>query len=267
MGIESTREEIIHAIDYLNNEIEHQKNVLKPLLNGSNSVTVQCYELAVKALNEKLNRINSSNDIEIVNNAKNKVDVSVLGKRIEINLINQKVELRNLHPGDIFKDSNSTEYIVLEHFRRGGTKVILKDILWDDVLFDEDDSNNWANSSLRNRLSKEFLPKIEEVFNKENVLWNTSDLLSLDGYDDYGVVDDKVSLLTIDEYRKYRKYLGKNIDKDWWSVTPDSTYKYNGLPVCYFSKCGDIGHSSCNWGKAVRPDIVLKSSIMVEQVI
>ena len=48
-------------------------------------------------------------------------------------------------------------------------------------------------------------------------------MLSLDGLEDYGTSIDDISLLTVNEYRKYRKILGSNLDNWWWLITPDST--------------------------------------------
>lgn len=122
--------------------------------------------------------------------------------------------------------------------------------------FDSDD-NNWKTSDLRNYLNKEFLEKIEEEIGKGNVLEFERNLLSLDGQTEYGTCIDKVSLLTVDEYRKYRKYI-PNADKWWWLITPWSTpcndysstvavvspsgviddnyyYNYGVRPFCIFS--------------------------------
>lgn len=123
--------------------------------------------------------------------------------------------------------------------------------------FDSDD-NNWATSKLRSYLNKEFLEKLEKEIGEGNVLGFERNLLSLDGQTEYGSCTDKVSLLTVDEYRKYRKYI-PNADKWWWLITPWSTpcndysstvsvvspsgyfsyvnyYDYDGVrPFCIFS--------------------------------
>lgn len=83
-------------------------------------------------------------------------------------------------------------------------------------------SNNWKNSELRDYLNTKFLEKVESDIGKGILPEFERDLLSLDGQKEYGKCADKVSLLTVDEYRKYREYL-PNTDKWWWLCTPWST--------------------------------------------
>lgn len=83
-------------------------------------------------------------------------------------------------------------------------------------------SNNWITSKLRNELNARFLKKITDELGKDAVIEFDRDLLSMDGQTEYGHCKDKISFLTVDEYRKYRKLL-PNIDKWWWLLTPWST--------------------------------------------
>lgn len=71
-------------------------------------------------------------------------------------------------------------------------------------IFD-DNSNNWNKSSLRTYLNGEFYEKVAKEIGEDNIFAFKRDLLSLDGQEEYGETDDFVSLLTVDEYRKYRK--------------------------------------------------------------
>ena len=130
--------------------------------------------------------------------------------------------------------------------------------------FDSDD-NNWKTSDLRNYLNKEFLEKIEEEIGKGNVLEFERNLLSLDGQTEYGTCIDKVSLLTVDEYRKYRKYI-PNADKWWWLITPWSTpcNDYSST-VAVVSPSGGVGNCSYNNYGGVRPFCILKSHIFVSK--
>ena len=127
--------------------------------------------------------------------------------------------------------------------------------------FDSDDSN-WATSNLRSYLNKEFLEKLEEEIGEGNVLKFERNLLSLDGQTEYGSCADKVSLLTVDEYRKYRKYI-PNADKWWWLITPWSTpcNDYSST-VSFVSPSGNIdGYSCCNGDCGVRPFCIFSPSI------
>lgn len=126
--------------------------------------------------------------------------------------------------------------------------------------FDSDD-NNWKTSDLRNYLNKEFLEKIEEEIGKGNVLEFERNLLSLDGQTEYGTCIDKVSLLTVDEYRKYRKYI-PNANKWWWLISPWSTpcNGYSGA-VAVVSSCGYVSLSCYYDDNGVRPFCIFSSSI------
>lgn len=128
--------------------------------------------------------------------------------------------------------------------------------------FDSDD-NNWATSKLRSYLNKEFLEKLEKEIGEGNVLGFERNLLSLDGQTEYGSCTDKVSLLTVDEYRKYRKYI-PNANKWWWLISPWSTpcNDYSST-VAVVSPSGNIYSSyGCynNFG-GVRPFCIFSSSI------
>ena len=126
--------------------------------------------------------------------------------------------------------------------------------------FDSDD-NNWKTSDLRNYLNKEFLEKIEEEIGKGNVLEFERNLLSLDGQTEYGTCIDKVSLLTVDEYRKYRKYI-PNADKWWWLITPWSTpcNDYSST-VAVVSPSGHVYRNNFNCSYGVRPFCIFSPSI------
>ena len=130
--------------------------------------------------------------------------------------------------------------------------------------FDSDD-NNWATSKLRSYLNKEFLEKLEKEIGEGNVLGFERNLLSLDGQTEYGSCTDKVSLLTVDEYRKYRKYI-PNANKWWWLISPWSTpcNDYSST-VAVVSPSGYISNSLCNHDDGVRPFCILKSHIFVSK--
>lgn len=134
----------------------------------------------------------------------------------------------------------------------------------DNKRFDFDD-NNWKTSDLRSYLNKEFLKKIEEEIGIGNVLEFERNLLSLDGQTEYGTCIDKVSLLTVDEYRKYRKYI-PNANKWWWLISPWSTpcNGYSGA-VTVVSSSGYFDCDYCNNDNGVRPFCILNSNIFVSK--
>ncbi len=157
-----------------------------------------------------------SQNVNVINNAGKDVVVTVNKEngntQIVIDLAGNRVELSTLKAGEVFK-ANNVEYIVLEQLENESTAVIRKELLKDTMKFDSD-NNNWKTSSIRKYLNCEYVKKLNEVFGENNIIEHTVNLLSLDGLDDYGTSIDKVSLLDIDQYRKYRKVIGEN--KDNW---------------------------------------------------
>lgn len=86
-------------------------------------------------------------------------------------------------------------------------------------------NNDWRESDIREYLNGELREQIESTIGADLPEFDR-DLLSLDGQTEYGTCTDKVSLITVDEYRKYRKHI-PNAGYWWWTCTPDST-KCNG---------------------------------------
>lgn len=126
--------------------------------------------------------------------------------------------------------------------------------------FDKD-SNNWKNSNLRNCLNTKFLKKVEADIGKDALPEFERDLLSLDGQTEYDKCMDKVSLLTVDEYRRYRKYL-PNTDKWWWLCTPWSTPCNDcEYAVAVVSPLGGIFDNGCLNYFGVRPVCIFPSAI------
>lgn len=99
--------------------------------------------------------------------------------------------------------------------------VCLADKYGKNVKFDSD-CNNWSASDLRSHLNTEFFKILADAVGEDNIIPFERDLLSLDGQTEFGTCEDKVSLLNVDEYRKYRSMI-PNADYWWWLVTPWST--------------------------------------------
>lgn len=205
-------------------------------------------------------------NINVINNVDKELNVIVNKENndnieIIIDLKNNKINLLALKPGDVFHKSN-VEYIVLEQLPDKQTAVIRRYLLENEMEFDSD-NNNWKTSSLRERLNNNvdgYLREVEDAFGKDQIVTHTVDLLSLDGLDDYGTSNDKISLLNIDQYRKYRKILGENMDNWWWLLTPDSTPSGSGSRyVRYVDSFGSVGYYHCGCGIGVRPFFIVQS--------
>ena len=154
-----------------------------------------------------------------------------------------------------------TEFIILE---KQDDKVIClaKDLIFENTQFDEN-SNNYATSSVREKLNKEFLPKLVEAVGAENILDADIDLTSDDGLDDYGSVKDKIGLLTDSMYRKYNRIIENYpVDDWWWLATPYSTPHrgYHALGRCVRGN-GTVDLGYCFGSIGVRPFCIFSSSI------
>lgn len=151
------------------------------------------------------------------------------------------------------------EWMILDKTEKGYF-AILNSFDGGNRKFDSD-SNNWIESGLRKELNDSFLKKITEELGEDAVVEFDRDLLSLDGQTEYGHCEDKISLLTLDEYRKYRKLL-PNTNDWWWLITPWST-RANGYisTLTVVSPSGCIVGYSCGSCGGVRPVCIFSSSI------
>ena len=151
------------------------------------------------------------------------------------------------------------EWMILDKTEKGYFAV-LNGFDGKERAFDSD-SNNWISSKLREELNTKFLKKIVDELGEDAVIEFDRDLLSLDGQTEYGHCEDKISLLTVDEYRKYRKLL-PNMPKWWWLITPWSTpaNDYNST-LTVVSPSGNFDCYDCDVSCGVRPVCIFSSSI------
>lgn len=165
--------------------------------------------------------------------------------------------LEGLGIGDTFKLVDTT-WKILDITSAG--YICLADSI-EERQFDSD-SSNWKNSNLRDYLNEEFLEKIAAEIGLENIVPFERDLLSLDGQTEYGKCEDKFSLLTVDEYRKYRSLIPNTKDYWWWLISPWSTpcndYKRTVVVV---SSAGNVNLNNCYDDCGVRPVCIFSSSI------
>lgn len=161
---------------------------------------------------------------------------------------------KNIGIGDTFELAGFT-WMILD-INEEGYYCLSSSI--EDREFDED-SNDWKSSSLRKYLNGEYLEKICDSVGSENIISFERDLISLDGRNDYGTCEDKVSLLTFDEYRKYREVV--ELNGYWWLLTPCGVkrdgYENSVTVVC---PSGNFDYGLCNY-YGVRPFCIFDSSI------
>lgn len=151
------------------------------------------------------------------------------------------------------------KWLVLDKLEKGYF-AISEDFYGRDREFD-DNCNDWKSSDLRNELNTDLRKKIESELGTDSLVEFERNLLSLDGQTEYGTCRDYVSLISVDEYRKYRKFLS-NRGKWWWTLTPDSTACNNDDTfVRVVSPSGGICNRNCDSSYSVRPVCIFSSSI------
>ena len=121
------------------------------------------------------------------------------------------------------------------------------------------ENNDWRESPIRDSLKK-FSETICAEIGVELPEFERG-LISLDGQTEYGSCMDKVSVITVDEYRKYRKYI-PNGDAHTWTCTPWSTKCNNDeIWVAVVFPSGDFVRGDCGSHDGVRPICIFPSEI------
>lgn len=196
--------------------------------------------LTMKALQEQINDLR--NELAILK-GENKSGITIK---------------KNLGIGDTFELCNLV-WKILDITDKG--YVCLAERLEDSRRFDSD-SNDWKSSDLREYLNGEFYEELAGSIGEENIIPFERDLLSLDGLKEYGNCEDKVSLISVDEYRKYREFIPNTDNYWWWTITPDSCRSNNDNSwVRVVSPRGGIGRSDVSNYCGVRPFCIFSASI------
>lgn len=134
----------------------------------------------------------------------------------------------------------------------------LMDGKFDNMKFGE--TNNYIESNIRKTLNdSDLAAELKKEFG-DRIVPIATDLLSMDGLDDYGKVEgDILAIPTIDLYRECRKKITK-LDNWWWLATPDSTPSgYSSDYVQCVLSVGRVDYDWCVRVGAVRPFFILKS--------
>jgi hypothetical protein len=165
--------------------------------------------------------------------------------------INKK-EVGLLTIGDTFKIGN-IEYIVLDKTEQG-VSCLTTDFINQNKIFDRY-SNNFTKSSMFTYLNETYFSALSQIVGEENIIEHEVNLLS------YGSCNCKVSLLTVDQYNKYRHLL-PDVEAWWWLATPYGNYTSS---VCCVDNCGDVYYSYFYYCDdiGVRPFCIFKSSLVV----
>lgn len=174
------------------------------------------------------------------------------------------VQLSKLTPGEVFKIGKH-DFIVLEQ-KNGATKVISKNFMAEDAVFDED-TRDYNKSNLKKVIENEIQPIIEAELGADNLVEHIVDLTSVDMQHEFEPCTCKVRPITFDEARQYNDLLvNKNLDDWWWTCTPWSAADRGWKrAIVVVSSSGDFSNDIRNLNRGVRPVCILKSNILVSR--
>lgn len=151
------------------------------------------------------------------------------------------------------------EFIVLEHTELG-TAVIAKDIV---KRMEFGSTGDYTTSNVRSYCISDFYNEMVKAIGEDKIIRHAVDLTADDGTG-IKTIEDSVSVLTTERYRRYRKFL-KAMGESWWTATrvTSEVSNYTGR-VCCVSSSGFLGWDGCGWCGGVRPFLILDSSLLVE---
>ena len=151
------------------------------------------------------------------------------------------------------------KWLVLDKLEKG--YLVISEGFYGSSREFDDNCNDWKSSDLRNELNTDLRKKIESELGTDSLVEFERNLLSLDGQTEYGTCRDYISLISVDEYRKYRKLL-PNTGKWWWTLTPSSTAcNDDDTFVRVVSPSGSVGSNYYDGSVGVRPVCIFSSSI------
>lgn len=121
------------------------------------------------------------------------------------------------------------------------------------------DSNNYANSTLRN-VVENWLEDLD--IDTDLVMEREIDLTTLDGYKGYGKLKVKAAPLTMDEARKYAELIPDPDDWSWLATGWGAPEHFGSLFALYVNSNGGWDYGSCSSSRGVRPALMLSSALL-----
>lgn len=180
---------------------------------------------------------------------------------------NKTMELYKVRQGERFT-LDGVEFVKLGE-DLGETFVLARDVVMKNVPFEDDnaereDHNNYIGSNLEKLCERWLRDEHPAIF--ENAVERPIDLTTMDGMTDYRMPLVLVRALTIDEYRKYRRFIPLASEPyclaTGWT-TSSSPFSDPNLAY-YINADGSVyGNYVYNASFALRPALYLKSSIFV----
>lgn len=151
------------------------------------------------------------------------------------------------------------EFIVVEHFGNG-TGLVLKN---NATRLSFGDTADYRQSNVRKYCVEDFYQELSCLVGTDHIIRHTVDLMAEDGTFYDNIIYDTISILTLDRYGKYRRYI--SIGENFWTATrvteSDSCKRY----VCYVGSDGVLGWEVCGICRGVRPFCILDSCLLINR--
>lgn len=167
-------------------------------------------------------------------------------------------KLGDVKPGETVR-LGEREYIVLGHCAET-TVVITKDIV-KNMEFGK--TGDYSKSYVREFCNGDFYKELAKAVGKSNIVPHRVNLTCDDGSNKGVTCKDNVSIITAENYRRYREYLPA-LGKPYWTATGVATLdKDYAHYVRFVDSYGILFWNDCGFTFGVRPFCTLNSSIFV----
>jgi len=184
-------------------------------------------------------------------------------------MVNAKI--KDLAPGTVF-NAGPIDVRVLEHFTNERTLLIADTCIADRHFADQPfktrpekpatNPNDWRFSNLRKELNTDFLEAFDQAegpIRSAHILTADWDLADHEGGAGYGIIQDKIALLTEAMFKKYSEQGLLELDDWWWLNTP---YAGGANGVRYVDTGGGLdGDDAYGGSNGVRPAFYVESDI------
>lgn len=121
------------------------------------------------------------------------------------------------------------------------------------------DSNNYANSTLRN-VVENWLEDLD--IDTDLVMEREIDLTTLDGYKGYSKLKVKAAPLTMDEARKYAELIPDPDDWSWLATGWGAPEHFGSQLALLVNSNGGWGRDGCSGSGGIRPALMLSSALL-----
>lgn len=176
------------------------------------------------------------------------------------------IELSRVRQGEHFT-LDGVEWVKLDEPHMGAF-VVAADALPDNCPFESDDdredANNFCGSHIAKEMERWLRDQHKPIF--DATLERPIDLTTMDGMTDYGTPLAVARLLTIDDYRKYRRFIPLASRPFWLATgwTTKNSPNSNTNNAYNINTDGTVNNNNVyNANFAPRPAFNLKSSIVV----